>query len=159
MTGQVLGVSLSGAILQAVLMKKLPERIQGPGSAEVNQQCQSFTVWSRLIFHSCRSSIESGDYVLFVLWLNDGWDFHGSHSTDVIHSLNPRLKQATVDSYADALRVIFIFQAVCNTIGCFTCLPIQEGALSRSDEEQQTQDWDRNGQNADAEETGGTSIE
>jgi hypothetical protein len=64
-----------------------------------------------------------------------------------------------VDSYADALRVIFIFQAACNIIGFFTCLPIQEGALSRSDEEQQTQDWDRNGQNADAEETGGTSIE
>lgn len=34
-TGQVLGVSLSGAILQAVLLQKLRERIQGPGSAEV----------------------------------------------------------------------------------------------------------------------------
>ena len=35
-TGQVLGVSLSGAILQAVLTMKLQERIQGPGSAEVS---------------------------------------------------------------------------------------------------------------------------
>jgi len=34
-TGQVLGVSLSGAILQAVLHQKLRERIQGPGSSEV----------------------------------------------------------------------------------------------------------------------------
>jgi len=34
-TGQVLGVSLSGAILQAVLHQKLRERIQGPGSSEI----------------------------------------------------------------------------------------------------------------------------
>ncbi|PBK72922.1 vacuolar amino acid permease [Armillaria solidipes] len=34
-TGQVLGVSLSGAILQAVLLHQLRVRIQGPGSAEV----------------------------------------------------------------------------------------------------------------------------
>lgn len=34
-TGQVLGVSLSGAILQAVLLRKLRERIQGPDAARV----------------------------------------------------------------------------------------------------------------------------
>ncbi|GLB33632.1 putative sugar (and other) transporter [Lyophyllum shimeji] len=34
-TGQVLGVSLSGAVLQAVLHQKLRERIQGPGSSEI----------------------------------------------------------------------------------------------------------------------------
>ncbi|KAF8974403.1 vacuolar amino acid permease [Flammula alnicola] len=34
-TGQVLGVSLSGTILQAVLLQKLRERIQGPGSAQI----------------------------------------------------------------------------------------------------------------------------
>ncbi|KAF5393868.1 hypothetical protein D9757_000184 [Collybiopsis confluens] len=34
-TGQVLGVSISGAILQAVLLQQLRSRIQGPGSAEV----------------------------------------------------------------------------------------------------------------------------
>jgi hypothetical protein len=34
-TGQVLGVSLSGAILQAVLLQKLRQRIQGPGSGAV----------------------------------------------------------------------------------------------------------------------------
>jgi len=120
MTGQVLGVSLSGAILQAVLMKKLPERIQGPGSAEIIDRIR--------------------------------------RSTDVIHSLNPRLKQAAVDSYADALHIIFIFQAVCNTIGFISCLPIQEGALTRDDQEQQSQDRDRNN-STDAEETGETSID
>lgn len=35
-TGQVLGVSLSGAILQAVLLRKLRERIQGPDAARVH---------------------------------------------------------------------------------------------------------------------------
>ena len=34
-TGQVLGVSLSGAILQAVLTKQLQKRITGPGAFEV----------------------------------------------------------------------------------------------------------------------------
>ena len=35
-TGQVLGVSLSGALLQAVLTRKLRERITGPGAIEVS---------------------------------------------------------------------------------------------------------------------------
>ena len=34
-TGQVLGVSLSGALLQAVLTNKLRKRITGPGALEV----------------------------------------------------------------------------------------------------------------------------
>jgi len=34
-TGQVLGVSLSGALLQAVLTKQLRKRITGPGAFEV----------------------------------------------------------------------------------------------------------------------------
>jgi len=42
-TGQVLGVSLSGAILQAVLTKKLQERIRGPGSAEVSHHFSSLS--------------------------------------------------------------------------------------------------------------------
>lgn len=35
-TGQVLGVSLSGTVLQAVLLKKLRERITHPGADEVS---------------------------------------------------------------------------------------------------------------------------
>ena len=37
-TGQVLGVSLSGAILQAVLLEKLRQRIHGPDAVEVSDQ-------------------------------------------------------------------------------------------------------------------------
>jgi len=131
-SGQVLGVSLSGAILQAVLVRKLQQRIQGPGSAE--------------IIYNIR------------------------HSTDVIHTLSPHQKQAAVDSYADALRAIFIFQSVCNVICLLTCLPIQEHPLlvqspffcplfdsetltSGNHEEQRKQDSDRNNErNSDAEE-------
>ena len=34
-TGQVLGVSLSGALVQAILTKQLRKRITGPGAFEV----------------------------------------------------------------------------------------------------------------------------
>ncbi|KAK1236672.1 hypothetical protein PQX77_000028 [Marasmius sp. AFHP31] len=90
-TGQVLGVSLSGATLQAVLLRKLRERIQGPGSAELIYEIQ--------------------------------------HSTLVIRTLSPELKKAAIDSYADALRVVFICQAVWNFLAFLCCIPIQESAL------------------------------
>ena len=97
---------------------------------------------------------------------------YASHSTDVIHTLNPRLQQAAVDSYADALRIIFIFQAACNVLSLLTCLPIQEHDLpsvrfqlvfysdfnfglliSGTHEEQHKQNGDRNNQNGDAEQS------
>jgi hypothetical protein len=37
-TGQVLGVSLSGALTQAILAKELGERITGEGAEEVSTQ-------------------------------------------------------------------------------------------------------------------------
>ncbi|EPT03548.1 hypothetical protein FOMPIDRAFT_1158252 [Fomitopsis schrenkii] len=88
-TGQVLGVSLSGALLQAVLTRKLRERITGPGAFEVSP----------------------------------------IHSTNVIPDLEPYLRKAAVDSYADALRIVFICQAVCNFLCFLCCLPIQENPL------------------------------
>ncbi|KAJ7699914.1 major facilitator superfamily domain-containing protein [Mycena rosella] len=91
-TGQVLGVSLSGAILQAVLLQKLRERIHGPGSAEVG--------FPPII-----------------------------HSATSIPDLDPLWKKAAVDSYADALRIVFIFQAAMAFLAFLTCLPIQENPL------------------------------
>ncbi|ESK97591.1 vacuolar amino acid permease [Moniliophthora roreri MCA 2997] len=90
-TGQVLGVSISGATLQAVLLQKLRERIQGPGSTELIYEIQ--------------------------------------HSTNIIPSLSPRLRQAAIDSYADALRIVFICQAAWNFLAFLWCLPIQENIL------------------------------
>ncbi|KAF8205130.1 vacuolar amino acid permease [Pholiota molesta] len=84
-TGQVLGVSLGGAVLQAVLLQKLRTRIQGP--------------------------------------------MQRSHTAQIIPSLEPHLRKAAVDSYADALRVVFICQAAVGFLGFLACLPIQESAL------------------------------
>lgn len=46
--GQVIGVSLSGALLQAVLAAKLKERITGPNAAEV-RILKAFALLSFLI--------------------------------------------------------------------------------------------------------------
>ncbi|KAF9045890.1 MFS general substrate transporter [Hymenopellis radicata] len=98
-TGQVLGVSLSGAILQAVLLQQLRERITGPGSAEIINEIR--------------------------------------HSTAIIPELNPQHMRAAMDSYADALQVVFICQAAWNFIAFLACLPIQENHLPGTREEEQ----------------------
>lgn len=50
-TGQVLGVSLSGALLQAVLTSKLRERITGPDAYQVCVQVHEYvcTQWFTLL--------------------------------------------------------------------------------------------------------------
>jgi len=101
-TGQVLGVSLSGTILQAVLQKKLHERITGPGAAVIIERIR--------------------------------------HSTEVVRTLEPQLKEAAVSSYADALRVVFICQTACNILGLLASIPIQENPLPGSPAEQQKVD-------------------
>ncbi|TFK76081.1 vacuolar amino acid permease [Pluteus cervinus] len=98
-TGQVLGVSLSGAVLQAVLLQKLRQRITGPDAAE--------------IIYAIR------------------------HTTDIIPTLEPAIKQAAVASYADALRVVFICQAAINILVFISSLPIQESVLPGTREEQE----------------------
>ncbi|KAJ6516054.1 major facilitator superfamily domain-containing protein, partial [Mycena sanguinolenta] len=109
-TGQVLGVSLSGAILQAVLLQKLRMRIQDPRSAEIIYEIRyvpRYIMRSRLIsnFAPCR------------------------HSAESIRDLDPRWKTAAIDSYADALRAVFIFQAAMAFLAFLSCLPIQENPL------------------------------
>jgi len=100
-TGQVLGVSLSGTLLQAILTTKLKERITGPGAAELIDKIR--------------------------------------HSTNLIAELPDGPRQAAVDSYADALKVVFIRQAVANFFAFLSCLAIQENPLSDSHEEQERQ--------------------
>ncbi|EMD40562.1 hypothetical protein CERSUDRAFT_111161 [Gelatoporia subvermispora B] len=100
-TGQVIGVSLSGALLQAILTRKLRERITGPGALEMIESIR--------------------------------------HSTSIIPDLSPKLRDAAVSSYADALRVVFICQAAANFICLLCCLPIQENPLPGTHEEQEAQ--------------------
>jgi len=98
-TGQVLGVSLSGAILQAVLLQKLRERISGPDATQIIHAIQ--------------------------------------HTTQIIPTLEPHLRKAAVDSYADALRVVFICQAAISLLSFLACLPIQESPLPGTRQEQE----------------------
>ncbi|RPD61919.1 vacuolar amino acid permease [Lentinus tigrinus ALCF2SS1-7] len=96
-TGQVIGVSLSGALLQTVLTAKLRERIHGPDAVSVHSDSTHARAYR--------------------------------HSTTIIPTLAPELRQAAVDSYADALHVVFICQAVINFMCFLCCLPIQENPL------------------------------
>ncbi|KAL5530624.1 hypothetical protein ACEPAF_6882 [Sanghuangporus sanghuang] len=100
-TGQVIGVSLSGAVLQAVLLKSLHERIKVPDAESIIESIR--------------------------------------HSTAVIPSLEPLLQKAAVDSYAQALRIVFICQAAMNFLAFLCTLPIQENPLPGSHEEQEEQ--------------------
>ncbi|THV03269.1 vacuolar amino acid permease [Dendrothele bispora CBS 962.96] len=108
-TGQVLGVALSGAILQAILLQKLRSRIQGP--AEVTHRNDSV-----IISFLYRTNANSSPLFL-------------SHSTEIIPTLNPEQRAAAINSYADALRVVFISQAVWNFLSLLWSLLIQENVL------------------------------
>ncbi|KAJ6539182.1 major facilitator superfamily domain-containing protein [Mycena capillaripes] len=52
-----------------------------------------------------------------------------SHSAESIRDLDPRWKKAAVDSYADGLRAVFIFQAAMAFLAFLACLPIEENPL------------------------------
>jgi hypothetical protein len=129
-TGQVLGVSLSGTILQAVLVRKLQQRIRGPGAAKVGTA--KLPVSFFLIDSADpRPSMRFGNPVpsCFEPRVLTAVTYI-SHSTAIIPTLDPALKQATMDSYADALRMVFICQAALNVIGLGACITIQENPLS-----------------------------
>jgi MFS family permease len=100
-TGQVLGVSLSGTLLQSILLSKLRQRIHGPNAEEFISRIR--------------------------------------HSTDVVKSLDPTLRKAATESYADALRVVFICQLILNVLTLLCCTAIQENPLPGTLEEQESQ--------------------
>lgn len=51
------------------------------------------------------------------------------HTTSVIPTLEPRFRDAAIDSYALAIRVVFICQAAANFMTFLCSLPIQENPL------------------------------
>ncbi|KAG9008912.1 hypothetical protein FRB93_005962 [Tulasnella sp. JGI-2019a] len=69
-TGQVIGVSLSGALLQSVLVKNLHERITGPGSAEIIQSIRhSITIIPNLPPYIRQAAVESYQRSLHAVFL------------------------------------------------------------------------------------------
>jgi len=133
-TGQVLGVSLSGTILQAVLLRKLRERIQGPDSIKVKQVDSAHLPACSNVTSQIINAIRQ--------------------NTDIIPTLDPITRRAAIDSYADALRVVFICQVAINILVFITCLPIQENPLPATREEQEERY--RNQNNHEHREDGGT---
>ena len=112
-TGQVLGVSLSGAILQAVLTTQLRKRITGPGAFEVRPS-PSFRP-PACFAHLRASSVQIIERI--------------KHSTAIIPELPTPLREAAVNSYADGLRVVFICQVVWAVLAFMCCLRIEERPL------------------------------
>ncbi|KAG1791362.1 vacuolar amino acid permease [Suillus plorans] len=106
-TGQVLGVSLSGAVLQSVLLRKLRQRITGPGSLEV----------SGIGVHLYHAVFR--------------------HSISSIPELTPAHRKAAVESYADALHVVFICHIAINILVFIACIPIEEHPLPGTLQEQE----------------------
>lgn len=90
-TGQVLGVSLSGTLFQAILMKQLRERMPGPDASNVIELIR--------------------------------------RNAGLVRSLKASQRQAAVDSFAIALRTVFICQAALAFIGMICALPIEERPL------------------------------
>jgi hypothetical protein len=54
---------------------------------------------------------------------------HLRHSTDAIRELDPTLRKLATDSYADALRVVFICQMALSFLTFLSCTAIQENTL------------------------------
>ncbi|KAF7313663.1 hypothetical protein HMN09_00522900 [Mycena chlorophos] len=108
-TGQVLGVSLSGAVVQSVLVEKLRQRIHDPHSAEIIYEIRrvaslgSAALWSKTEFYR--------------------------HSAASISTLPAKWRAIAVESYGDALRAVFILQAALSLLCLLSSLPIQENPL------------------------------
>ncbi|KAF8308600.1 MFS general substrate transporter [Clavulina sp. PMI_390] len=91
-TGQVLGVSMSGAITQSILRTQLRDRIHAPNAEELIREIR--------------------------------------HSTSIIPTLEPELRDAAVTSWAIALRAVFIFNAILALVALLACIPMEEHELS-----------------------------
>ena len=121
-TGQVVGVAASGAILQSILLQQLRRRITGPGAADTIAQIRYRNqTYAHEIHHELRSR----------------------HSTTIIPSLDPQIREAAVASYAAGLKAVFLFQAALAFLALLASLPIEENPLPGSPEEQAEQDAKR----------------
>ena len=109
-TGQVLGVSLSGAIVQAVLTVQLRKRITGPEASEV---------WLSLSFQPPAHPAYPRAQIIERI----------KRTTTIIPELPTPLREAAIDSYAVALKVVFICQVACSVLAFLWCLPIEERPL------------------------------
>ena len=101
--GQVLGVSLSAAIVQAVLERDLPRLITGPDAADVR-----ITVTS--------SHVKTDMQVISRI----------RHSTAAIRDLPGPYRDGAVSAYEHALRMVFFFNFAMSILNTAAMLFIKE---------------------------------
>ena len=90
-TGQILGVSCSGTLLQALLRNELRKRITGPGAEEIISRIR--------------------------------------HQSSLVLELPPHLQRAAVDSYAIALRHVFLAIALTSLLTVLSSAYIEDKVL------------------------------
>jgi hypothetical protein len=110
-SGQVLGVSLTGALAQSILREELRERIHGPGAEEVR-----------------RLQFDHGTPLMIAI-IPPKLIREIRHTTSIIRKLEPELRDAASSSWAVALRAVFICNAAISFVLLFSCWPIQEFEL------------------------------
>jgi len=108
MTGQVLGVGIAGAILQAVLSEQLKRRITGDGALQVR-----YSSWIHLRFDTDRISL----FYQIIESIRQ--------SSSSIRDLEEPFKSAAIASYDQAIHAVFIFCAA------FALLTVISGACVR----------------------------
>ena len=103
--GQVLGVSLSAAIMQGILSTSLKRLITGPDASRVSE--------------------------VILRPLNAIWQiiYTIRHSTSSIRDLAPEHLQAAVQAYEHALHVIFIFNLVLSVINVLVLTIVKEDEM------------------------------
>ena len=107
-SGQVVGVALSGAILQAKLRTELEKRISGPDAAKV-----SFTLMlTQHAAHAPRQTIAAI-----------------RHQSSIIPTLPAHERAAAVAAYAVALRWVFGFVAAAALATLLSCITIENRTL------------------------------
>ncbi|SCZ88228.1 BZ3500_MvSof-1268-A1-R1_Chr2-1g04272 [Microbotryum saponariae] len=112
--GQVVGVAISSSLLQAVLNVTLHRRITGPDAEKVRPNIQSPRLSRKLSFLAPFDS----QYIDQI-----------RHVSTSIPSLPPSIQPLARSSYLDALRAVFILNAIVAGISFLSCLPLKEFPL------------------------------
>lgn len=99
------GVGIASSIFQSILDKELRKRIHGPDSEQVNDPDPLTTMKSTKVLLQMIRAIR--------------------HSSKLVANLEPELQRKARDSYAIALRAVFIFAACATLLAFIVRLPVR----------------------------------
>ncbi|KIJ12570.1 hypothetical protein PAXINDRAFT_82767 [Paxillus involutus ATCC 200175] len=109
--GQVSGVAISSALFQSKLASELRKRIQTPDAEEAS---------SHSFCRACRLTL----CIQMISKIR--------HSSTLVSELPPELQRAARDSYAEALRAVFILAACSTFLAYIARLPVPEKSLDKN---------------------------